>query len=207
MNYSTEQESFWSGDFGDEYVKRNCGETMVSQNVAFLSRSLKRADFLKSSLELGSNIGMNEIALNILFPGIQMETVEINKNAAEECQKIKNVTVHQESILNFETDKTFDLTFTSGVLIHIAPDKLKDVYDRLYRFSSKYILISEYYNPTPVEVTYRGETGKLFKRDFAGEIMDLYPDLELLDYGFIYHRDRVFPKDDCTWFLLKKKHS
>ena len=33
--------------------------------------------------------------------------------------------------------------------------------------------------------------------------MDLYK-LKLIDYGFIYHRDNSFPKDDITWFLLEK---
>ena len=53
-----------------------------------------------------------------------------------------------------------------------------------------------------MEVTYRGHTGRLFKRDFAGELLDKYQDLELLDYGFQYHRDYNFPSDDSTWFLL-----
>jgi len=35
-------------------------------------------------------------------------------------------------------------------------------------------------------------------------MMDTYPDLKLVDYGFIYHRDTQFPADDLTWFLLKK---
>jgi len=42
----------------------------------------------------------------------------------------------------------------------------------------------------------------LFKRDFAGELMDNFP-VELVDYGFQYHRD-VFPADDVTWFLMRK---
>ncbi len=69
--------------------------------------------------------------------------------------------------------------------------------------SKKYILIAEYYNPTPVEMEYRGHREKLFKRDFAGEMMDQYNDLTLVDYGFVYHRD-PFPQDDITWFLMKK---
>jgi hypothetical protein len=44
----------------------------------------------------------------------------------------------------------------------------------------------------------------LFKRDFAGEMLERYPDLELIDYGFVYKRDNNFPQDDITWFLLKK---
>ena len=204
-NYATEQEAFWEGHFGDEYLKRNQSSDLIAAKTALFASALRKSCRLKSALELGSNVGLNEIALNVLFPGIKMETVEINKAAAEECGKIPNVTAHHDSILTFETDKTFDLTFTFGVLIHINPEKLKDVYERLYRFSAKYILVSEYYNPTPVEVNYRGETGKLFKRDFAGEIMDMYSDIELVDYGFVYHRDRSFPVDDITWFLMQKK--
>jgi hypothetical protein len=60
----------------------------------------------------------------------------------------------------------------------------------MYRASSRYLLVSEYYSPNPLEVVYRGHSGKLFKRDFAGDLMDMYPDLSLLDYGFIWRRGR-----------------
>jgi len=63
----------------------------------------------------------------------------------------------------------------------------------------------EYYNPVPVEVSYRGHQGKLFKRDFSGEMLDKFKDLRLIRYGFVYHRDPSFPQDDITWFLLEKK--
>ena len=87
----------------------------------------------------------------------------------------------------------------NGVKVLPALDFLKKLYD----YSARYILVAEYYNPTPVEVEYRGNTGKLFKRDFAGEIMDMYSDLKLVEYGFLYHRD-IFPSDDATWFLMEK---
>ena len=106
--------------------------------------------------------------------------------------------------MEFESENKWDFVFTSGVLIHICPDKLNEVYKKLYNLSRKYIWICEYYNPTPVEVEYRGNEGKLFKRDFAGEMLDLYKDLSLQSYGFNYHRDNNFPTDDATWFLLKK---
>ena len=44
---------------------------------------------------------------------------------------------------------------------------------------------------------------KLFKRDFAGDLIDSYG-LKLIDYGFIYKRDNWAPQDDITWFLLEK---
>ena len=75
----------------------------------------------------------------------------------------------------------------------------------MYTYSKKYIAIVEYYNPSPVDIVYRGQTGQLFKRDFAGEIMDRFSDVHLVDYGFVYHRDAHFPADDLNWFLLEKR--
>jgi spore coat polysaccharide biosynthesis protein SpsF len=45
----------------------------------------------------------------------------------------------------------------------------------------------------------------LFKRDFAGEMLEQFADLRLIDYGFAYRRDPAFPQDDITWFLMEKK--
>ena len=46
--------------------------------------------------------------------------------------------------------------------------------------------------------------GLLWKRDFAGEMMGIYPNLKLRDYEFIYHREPEYPQDDVTWFLMEK---
>jgi spore coat polysaccharide biosynthesis protein SpsF len=45
----------------------------------------------------------------------------------------------------------------------------------------------------------------LFKRDFAGEIMERHPQMQLVDYGFSYRRDPNFPQDDITWFLMERR--
>ena len=91
-----------------------------------------------------------------------------------------------------------------GVLIHINPEYLSTVYQKLYDASSKYILVTEYYNPSAVSIPYRGHSDRLFKRDFAGEMMEKFQDLKLIDYGFVYRNDPSFPQDDITWFLMKK---
>ena len=96
-----------------------------------------------------------------------------------------------------------DLTFTFAVLIHINPEHLKSVYDNLVNGSNRYVLVAEYYNPTPTIVNYRGHDDRLFKRDFAGDLIDNYG-LRLVDYGFVYKRDNCAPQDDVTWFLLEK---
>ena len=72
------------------------------------------------------------------------------------------------------------------------------------KFSSKYVLIAEYYNPTPTKVDYRGNKNKLFKRDFAQEFLKENKKFKLIDYGFTYRKDR-YPQDDLTWFLFKRK--
>jgi len=90
------------------------------------------------------------------------------------------------------------------LLIHLQPSLLERAYKVLYESSKRYICIAEYYDPNPVSIPYRGHNDKLFKRDFAGEMMDKYPDLKLVDYKFTYKRDNKFPLDDITWFLLEK---
>ena len=64
--------------------------------------------------------------------------------------------------------------------------------------------MEEYFNPTPVSVTYRKNKNKLFKRDFAKEIMKKY-NLKLIDYGFLWSEDKKVEADNTNWFLFKKK--
>ena len=96
------------------------------------------------------------------------------------------------------------MVLTKGVLIHMNPDSLACVYDLIYKTAGRYICIAEYYNPKPVNVDYRGHKDRLFKRDFAGEMLDKFGDLRLVDYGFVYHRDNNFLQDDINWFLLER---
>lgn len=203
-NYKTEQEIFWAGQFGNEYIKRNSDTQMIASNLNLFSRIIQHTGKLDSVIEFGSNVGLNITALKQLLPKTSFHAVEINKKACDDLARIAGLTVYNESILSFEKQIQFDFVFSKGVLIHINPDELPSVYDKMYKYSKKYILIAEYYNPSPVEIEYRGISGKLFKRDFAGEILSKYEDLELVDYGFVYHRDINFPQDDINWFLIKK---
>ena len=202
--YTTEQESFWAGQFGDEYVDRNAAEQLLIANVSLFSQIFRRADPISSLIEFGANIGMNLQAMKRLLPDCRLDGVEINPKAAAILRESGFVNVYEESILQFTAPQQYDMSFIKGVLIHINPDHLSEVYERLYQASRQYICVIEYYNPTPVSLSYRGHENRLFKRDFAGEILDRYSDLRLVDYGFIYRRDR-FPQDDLTWFLMEKR--
>jgi spore coat polysaccharide biosynthesis protein SpsF len=202
--FKTTQEEFWSGEFGDAYINRNKSDQLLASNIHYWSEILKHAQSIKSVLELGANVGMNIKALKLLLPSATFAGVEINKAAYESLITINGVDGYHESIFDFEPKQLYDFVFIKGVLIHINPDMLKVAYDKLYNSSSKYICIGEYYNPTPVALSYRGHNDKLFKRDFAGEFKQQFPDVELVKYGFSYRGDNVFPQDDITWFLFKK---
>lgn len=206
MTFNTEQEAFWAGNFGSEYIKRNKGDALLASNLSFFSKALRSACDIQTCIEFGANIGMNLKALKLLYPNQEQYGVEINTDAAKELALvIPPIQIYQESILNFNPQRTWDLTLIKGVLIHINPDELLNAYSKLVASCGKYLLIAEYYNPTPVSIVYRGYTNRLFKRDFVGEIIDRYSEMELIDYGFTYHRDPNFPQDDISWFLMRKR--
>ena len=206
MQFTTEQERFWAGEFGDAYMERNQGSALLASNLSFFSRALQRAGKIESCIEFGANIGMNLRALKLLYPSLEQHAIEINATAAKELAAfLPPANVHQASILDFKAARTWDLVLIKGVLIHMNPDSLPAVYEALHRATGRYLLVCEYYNPAPVTVTYRGHTNRLFKRDFCGEIMTRFPDVRLADYGFAYRRDPSFPQDDITWFLMEKR--
>lgn len=208
MAYQTEEEKFWSGEFGGEYIKRNCDSKLIIQNYHFFSRALSKAVDIRTCLEFGANIGLNIKALMKLFPECNFSALELNERAVRTLNEINNVKVIHESVLEFNPNNIrYDLVLSKGLLIHINPKKLKSVYEIMYQSSSKYILISEYFNPEPITLDYYGHKEKLYKRDFAGEILDKFKDLVLIDYGFNYNRDKFSSQDDTTFFLLQKSDS
>ena len=205
MTYRTEQEAFWAGEFGDAYRERcTLSDELVAARTACMARMLKQAAPVGSAFEIGCNIGLNLVALKRVSPATALSAIEINDQSAEQARRLGIAEVETASALGYQTEQTFDLSMICGVLIHMNPDVLPEIYDLLHRTSRRHILLFEYYNPTPVEVNYRGHSARLFKRDFAGEMLDRYEDLKLVDYGFFYHRDPISKSDDGTFFLLEK---
>jgi spore coat polysaccharide biosynthesis protein SpsF len=205
-SFRTEQESFWAGQFGNEYIRRNQGDALRASNLALFARALRSTRGVKTCIEFGANIGLNLEALKLLLPAVEQHAIEINTNAVTMLANVVPAEhIFHGSILDFVPNRTWDLVLIKGVLIHISPEALTQVYNTLVASCGSYLILVEYYNPTPVTVLYRGHTDRLFKRDFAGEIMDLHPQMQLLDYGFGYRRDGNFPQDDANWFLMEKR--
>jgi pseudaminic acid biosynthesis-associated methylase len=190
----------WKGEFGDAYTKRNIADN--ESNTEFFRNILKDGTYsIGSIMEFGCGKGANLRALELEYPKAKKTGVEINQLAIEEARNHGQI-IHG-SLFDYLIDEKFDLVLTKGLLIHIEPEWIREAYRILYEASSKYILICEYYSKQPQEIEYRGQKGALWKRDFCGEIMDQYKDLELVDYGFVYDRD-PYPQDSINWWLLEK---
>jgi pseudaminic acid biosynthesis-associated methylase len=202
MREKTEQELFWQGSFGTEYTERN--QISLEQRQPFFATILQKTYGVQTICELGANRGHNLKAIASLSPNFELTGVELNDSAITELEKIPGIQTRQSSIQDFESDKQFDLVFTCGVLIHINPEELPIVYQKIYETSRRYILLNEYYNPVPMEIKYRGYSGKLFKRDFASELIEYYKEkLTVIDYGFLWKPIHT-GWDNTTWFLLEK---
>ena len=70
-------------------------------------------------------------AIKILLPYANTFGVEINKYASDIANN-KGHKVINKSFYDLEFDKKFDLVFTYTVLIHVPPENLKNIYEKIY---------------------------------------------------------------------------
>jgi spore coat polysaccharide biosynthesis protein SpsF len=202
----TPQENFWINKIAEGYAQDN---STFNEKLGLLAweRMLKKIDKSEIStyLDCGSNIGRNIGFLKHILPMAAANIVELAPGPYEKCINQFEI---QNSFLGpikeAKFDKNFDLVFSSGVLIHVNPNDLLESMSRMYQLSSKYILISEYFNRTPVMISYRGEDDRLFKCDFGKLFVENF-DCRLLDYGFLWgHEFDSAGFDDITYWLFEK---
>ena len=201
------QLELWRGEFGHAYAARNKADDAVVRSLTRMwSRMLDGArPSPRSMLEVGANIGLNLRALRRITDA-DLFAVEPNDKArgvliADGVLDTDHAKDGAADALPFETGSV-DLAFTSGVLIHVHPDRLAQCCKEIYRVSKRHILCSEYYAKQPREITYRGLVDYLFLRDFGAFWLETCPDLRLLDYGFFWTGDGA--ADDLTWWLFEK---
>ena len=182
----------------DRSYKRNYGITRTELNQAFvgdLDRSLR-------ILEVGSNIG-NQLLLLQKINFKNLYGIEINRYAVERAKAItKNINLIQGSAFDipFKND-FFDLVFTSGVLIHIAPSDIHKAITEIYRCAKRYIWGFEYYADKYTEVEYREHKNMLWKTNFAKLYLDSFDDLELIKEQRLKYLNN---ENVDTMFLIKK---
>ncbi len=202
----TPQELFWKNTIAESYTEDN---SVFNEQLGLIAweRILSTIDKseIASYLDCGSNIGRNIAFLKKVLPEASSNIIELSREPYDKCLrdfKIKRSFLGPIKVAEFDT--SFDLVFTSGVLIHINPDDLLTTMRHMYEMSSRYILIAEYFNRTPVMINYRGEDDKLFKRDFGKLFIENFP-CKILDYGFLWgHEFDLAGFDDITYWLFEK---
>ena len=193
-------EDLWAGEFGDEYIARNI-EAGVGRD-RFWTALLARYP-VASVLEVGCNVGANLQWLVRLVDSAHVHGVDVNEQALTILRRRLpgvHAVISPARSLPFE-DRSMDLAFTSGVLIHQPDSALRGVMSEVVRVARTFVLAVEYHADETVEVPYRGQSGALFKRDYAGLYQSYFPQLELLEGGFLA-RDEGW--DDATWCLFRK---
>ena len=196
------QVELWRSAFGREYTDRNDHEK--PERVASWRRLLE-GTAPKRVIEVGCNVGWNleylrRLGIDELY-GIDPQTYAVSRARAR--NPIFNVLHATGFDLPFR-DGFFDLSFTSGVLIHIAPEAIGAALDEMYRVSRRYIVAIEYGVPKQeeLEVLYRGKQTPLWKRDYGALWMKRFPDLHCVRSLELTVADGY---DDCTAHLLEKK--
>jgi pseudaminic acid biosynthesis-associated methylase len=209
----TEQIQTWTGDFGREYTdrnayapadldelcRRNYGITRTEINQRFLEAVPRQARIL----EVGCNMG-NQLLLLREMGFINLHGIEIQSYALEGAkQRLAEAELRQASALEIPyPDRFFDLVFTSGVLIHIAPEDLVKALEEIHRCSRQWIWGFEYYAPETTEVAYRGRKSLLWKADYARLYLQRFQDLELVREDRFHYLDN---ENVDTAFLLSRK--
>ena len=194
-------ETLWSSEFGDAYVDRNrsAGET----REPFWRKILSEFD-VQTVLEMGCNIGANLRWIATLRPPQKVYGVDINLKALNELRRTLpdvNAIWSPGRELPFR-DRWFDLVFTIGVLIHQPESTLPLVMAEVVRCSCRYILCGEYFAEQTIEVPYRGQRAVLFKRNYGRIYQELFPELRLLQQGFLSHNEGW---DDVTYWIFEKR--
>jgi pseudaminic acid biosynthesis-associated methylase len=208
----TKQVREWASDFGREYTDRNTldpaeldalwlsnyGVTRTELNRNFLEGVPSDA----SILEVGCNVG-NQLLLLSGMGYTNLCGIDVQSYAIQIAQtRVPSGSTVEGSALDIPfPDDHFDLVFTSGLLIHIAPADLPKVFGEIHRVTKTWILGSEYYSPTLAEINYRGHEDLLWKNDFSRLYRDQYPDLKLV-------REKRLPylkgPNTDTMFLLQR---
>jgi pseudaminic acid biosynthesis-associated methylase len=101
-------------------------------------------------------------------------------------------------------DGFFDLVFTSGVLIHIAPADLPKAVGEIHRCTREFIWGFEYYSPQQTEVRYRGHQSLLWKADYARLYLDLFDDLDAVKVEQVPYLNDA---NVDSMFLLSRKQA
>lgn len=140
---SKDMQEFFRGEKGNEYTERNEQSNSTQKNAADIIYNTVKMHKIKSVCEIGCNVGHNLSRLDNLTITCG---IDINESALEKGrEKYPFVNFIKGSIYDLPLyDNSFELVFTRGVLIHVAPVDRIRVLEEMKRVSSKFIINIEY---------------------------------------------------------------
>lgn len=216
ISENSEQVSTWRGSFGENYTDRN-PHSIEELNKLYLDNfGISRTDLNYNLignldrnikiLEVGCNVGsqlmcLADMGFEKLF-GLEVQRYALRK--AKINKKLINTTFIQGSALKlpFESN-SFDLVFTSGVLIHISPENIIKVIKEIIRCSKKYIWGYEYYSENYEMIQYRDQKNLMWRADFCRKYLEASNDIVCISKRKI----KYLSNDNYdNMFLLKKQN-
>ncbi len=197
---ATRSEALWASGFGDEYLVRNADAG--APRAAFWDAFMGRFPATRI-LEAGCTQGDNLVHMARHTEAHELWGIDINTTVLRALQAnvpgVNGVWGTARS-LPFR-DNWFDLTLTVGLLIHQPDDVLPIVMNELVRTSRRWVMCGEYHADEPTEINYRGHDGILFKRDYGRLYAELFPELTLVEEGFLTKDDGF---DRVTYHVFEK---
>ena len=208
----TKQMEYWAGGFGRDYTERNAFSQQEMNDVYYKlygttrtemnSRFIADLDREMRVLEVGSNVGDQLVCLqNDGFKhlyGIELQryAVDLSKN------RTRGIDIIEGNAFDVPfKDAYFDLVFTSGVLIHIAPEDIGRALDELFRCTKRYIWCLEYYADVYTSVDYQGHANLLWKANFSSLFLERFSSLRLIKEEHFKYLDN---DNVDIMFLLEK---
>lgn len=208
MKGAGRQTGTWQGGFGRGYTDRN-RFSVAALDALYLerygiSRTKMNEEFIGELprelkiLEVGCNAG-NQLAHLLASGFLNIYGIDLQGYALRIAQeRLRRAAFAQGSAVGLPfAEGSFDLVFTSGVLIHLPPEVLDAVLVEIYRCTRRYIWGLEYYAGEVTPINYRGHDDLLWKADYADMFLRRFPDLEIvgrtiLPYLESENRDEMF---------------
>ena len=183
-------EKAWSGKHGEEYAKKCVidpeSRAPIFKKLIDIMKNYDGESVISASLELGCNAGHNLEAIKLASNGdiTDIKGLEIRK---DHCTK---PSIINGSIYDIPWEEgTFSLTFTSGVLIHIPPDRVVEAEEEK---GTKYREDFEY-----KDGVWARPFGEIYKRSFPQDtLIETGKVSDLGDEGW------GFPK--CNYWIYNK---
>lgn len=186
----SDTKDFWAGDFGNDYLKRNRVDWRA--RIPFWKQIMDITG-ARSVYEIGCNAGWNLSAIKRADHQVMAVGEDVNETALDQA----GAAGHDIILSGSKIPRKHELVFSAGVLIHIAPQDLQAIMQRIIGISCDYVLAVEYAADQEEEVLYRGHEGKLWKRPYG----KLYQDMGLT---LVEEFDAGEGFDRCTAWLLRR---